>query len=102
MSELNDKGVKPKFKVPSELQQHIWEWVRGAKWYVTMTGYQGEHTSDLSLEEHYMEDEDEVIAGIVTEVLEWYLQSPKGWFDQYGNPVKMPDLLSEVKVKLNE
>ena len=59
-------------KVPSELQQRVWSWIKDAKWYIEMSGYQNQYTSDLSLENHYMEDEDKVIAGIVQEVLDWY------------------------------
>lgn len=61
-----------KLKVPSELQQRIWKLIDEAQWYWTASGIQTEHISDLSLEEHFIENEDEVIAGIVKEVLGWY------------------------------
>lgn len=64
--------VKNKSKIPNELRQYIWEWIRDAQWYIAMSGYQSEYSSGLSLEEHYMEDEDEVITGIVQEVLDFY------------------------------
>jgi len=65
-------GLTAKIKVPKELQERIWAWINEARWSWTVTGTQSEHHSDLSLTDHYIENEDEVIAGIVQEILKFY------------------------------
>jgi hypothetical protein len=59
-------------KISSELGEKIASIIYQAQWYWAATGIQTEHVSDLSLEEHYIENEDEVINDIVQEVLRWY------------------------------
>jgi len=51
-----------------KLKQKIADLIHEANWYFTCSGYQNQHASDLSLEDHFMEDADEVIDAIIEAV----------------------------------